>query len=155
MLDVFAPAARLAVIHAGMTAADLGQPRLNDRSLLLALAEGEPLAHPVELGVTASCIRALIEARAPRRRDRELRAVDDLDAELLRLGVRANQAVHPIAIGDRDRSQPEPVRLFHQLLGVARALEEREVRLAPKRRVLAHVILYECSVNTHELSMAG
>jgi hypothetical protein len=46
MLDVFAPPARLAVVRAGMTAADFGQPRLNDRFLLLALAEGEPLTIP-------------------------------------------------------------------------------------------------------------
>jgi hypothetical protein len=74
MLDVFAPPARLAVVRAGITAAGFGQPRLNDRFLLLALAEGEPLARPVELGVTAASVRAAIEARAPRRRDRELLA---------------------------------------------------------------------------------
>jgi hypothetical protein len=84
MLDVFAPPARLAVVRAGMTAADLGQPRLNDRFLLLALAEGEPLAHPVELGVTAASIRAAIEARAPRRRDRELLATLGIDLDEVR-----------------------------------------------------------------------
>jgi hypothetical protein len=84
MLDVFAPPARLAVVRAGMTAAGLGQPRLNDRFLLLALAEGEPLARPVELGVTAASIRAAIEARAPRRRDRELLATLGIDLDEVR-----------------------------------------------------------------------
>jgi hypothetical protein len=107
MLDVFAPSARRAVIHAGMTAADLGQPRLNDRFLLLALAEGEPLAHPVELGVTASRIRALIEARAPRRRDRELLATLGIDLdEVRRRAVAATLSDDPA----RWRLRRSPVR---------------------------------------------
>jgi hypothetical protein len=84
MLDVFAPPARLAVVRAGVTAADFGQPRLNDPFLLLALAEGAPLAHPVELGVTAASVRAAIEARAPRRRDRELLAALGIDLDEVR-----------------------------------------------------------------------
>jgi hypothetical protein len=84
MLDVFAPPARLAVVRAGITAADYGQPRLTDRFLLLALAEGEPLAHPLNLGVTASSIRAASEARAPRRRDRELLATLGIDLDEVR-----------------------------------------------------------------------
>ena len=72
------------VIRAGMAAADCGQPRLNDGFLLLALAEGEPLARPVELGVTASRIRAAIEARSPRRRDRELLATLGIDLDEVR-----------------------------------------------------------------------
>jgi hypothetical protein len=84
MLDVFAPPARLAVVRAGMTAADCGQPRLSDGFLLLALAEGEPLARPVELGVTAASIRAAIEARAPRRRDRELLVTFGIDLDEVR-----------------------------------------------------------------------
>jgi hypothetical protein len=84
MLDVFAPSARLAVVRAGLTAADCGQARLSDGFLLLALAEGEPLARPVELGVTAASIRAAIEARAPRRRDRELLATFGIDLDEVR-----------------------------------------------------------------------
>ena len=49
-LAAFSPQARKAIIRAGMTAADCGQRRLGDAFLLLALAEGEPLARPVELG---------------------------------------------------------------------------------------------------------
>jgi len=70
-----------------------------------------------------------------RRRDGDLHAADQLDAELFRFGVRANHPVDTVAIGDRDRAQAEPMRLFHQLLGMARALEKREVRLAPEWRV--------------------
>ena len=71
-LAAFSPQAREVIIRAGMTAVGCGQRRLGDGFLLLALAEGEPLARPVELGVAASRIRAAIEARSPRRRDREL-----------------------------------------------------------------------------------
>jgi hypothetical protein len=78
-LAAFSPQAREVIIRAGMTAADCGQRRLSDGFLLLALAEGEPLARPVDLGVTASRIRAAIEARAPRRRDRELLATLGID----------------------------------------------------------------------------
>ena len=107
MLDAFAPSARLAVIRAGMAAADLGQPRLNDRFLLLALAEGEPLARPVELGVTAASIRAAIEARAPRRRDRELLATFGIDLdEVRRRAVVATLADDPA----RWRLRRSPVR---------------------------------------------
>ena len=69
------------------------------------------------------------------RRDRELHAADQLDAELFGFLVRADQAVHTIAIGDRYRSQAETMRFFDQLFGVAGAFEEREVRLAPQRRI--------------------
>src|SRR5579863_292736 len=73
-----------AVVRAGMIAAGCGQPRLSDGFLLLALAEGGPLGHPVELGVTAAGIRAAIEARAPRRRDRELLATFGIDLDEVR-----------------------------------------------------------------------
>jgi hypothetical protein len=72
---------------------------------------------------------------AARRGDRELRAAHELDAEVARLDVSANHSIDAIAIRDRERSEPEPVRLLDQLLGVTCALEKREVRLAPERRV--------------------
>jgi ClpA/ClpB-like protein len=83
-LAAFSPQAREVIIRAGMTAADCGQGRLGDGFLLLALAEGEPLARPVELGVAASRIRAAIEARSPRRRDRELLATLGIDLDEVR-----------------------------------------------------------------------
>jgi hypothetical protein len=81
-----------------MAAADCGQGRLGDAFLLLALAEGEPLARPVELGVTASGIRAAIEARAPRRRDRELLATFGIDLDEVR-----RRAVVATRSDDQDR----------------------------------------------------
>jgi len=66
-----------------------------------------------------------------RRGDRQLRAAHQVDAELARLDVGADHAVHAVAIGQRERAHAEPMGLLDQLLGVARALEEREVRLAP------------------------
>ena len=106
-LASFSPSARLAVIRAGMTAADCGQRRLSDAFLLLALAEGEPLARPVELGVTAAGIRAAIEARAPRRRDRELLATFGIDLdEVRRRAVMATRSDDPV----RWRLRRSPVR---------------------------------------------
>jgi hypothetical protein len=106
-LAAFSPQARKAIIRAGMAAADCGQGRLGDAFLLLALAEGEPLARPVELGVTASGIRAAIEARAPRRRDRELLATFGIDLdEVRRRTVVATRSDDQ----DRWRLQRSPVR---------------------------------------------
>ena len=84
MLASFSPRAREVIIRAGMIAADCGQRRLGDGFLLLALAEGEPLVRPVELGVTASRIRTAIEARSPRRHDRELLATLGIDLNEVR-----------------------------------------------------------------------
>jgi hypothetical protein len=106
-LAAFSPSARLAVIRAGMAAADCGQRRLSDGFLLLALAEGEPLARPVELGVTTSGIRAAMEARAPRRRDRELLATFGIDLdEVRRRAVVATRSDDPA----RWRLRRSPVR---------------------------------------------
>jgi hypothetical protein len=111
MLDVFAPSARLAVVRAGMTAADCGQPRLSDGFLLLALAEGEPLSRPVELGVTAAGIRAAIEARAPRRRDRELLATLGIDLDEVRRRVPAAARSDDPARWRLRRSPVRPLRV--------------------------------------------
>jgi hypothetical protein len=72
MLAAFSPQAREVIIRAGMTAADCGQRRLSDGFLLLALAEGEPLARPVELDLASLAPRnpAAVGARAPPRRAR-------------------------------------------------------------------------------------
>jgi hypothetical protein len=106
-LAAFSPPARKAIIRAGMAAADCGQRRLSDGFLLLALAEGEPLARPVELGVAASRIRAAIEARSPRRRDRELLAALGIDLdEVRRRAVAATRLDDPV----RWRLRRSPVR---------------------------------------------
>ena len=70
-------------------------------------------------------------------RPNELAARVDTLLRLRRLGgeVRAHHAVHAVAIGQRQVRQAEPVRLLDELVGVARALEERVVALAPQRHI--------------------
>jgi hypothetical protein len=108
-LAAFSPQAREVIIRAGMTAADCGQRRLSDGFLLLALAEGEPLARPVDLDLAsiASRIRAAIEARSPRRRDRELLATLGIDLDEVR-----RRAVAATGVDDpaRWRLRRSPVR---------------------------------------------
>jgi len=87
MLTRFAPPARRAVIRAGMLAGDGGRDRLSDGFFLLALAEGQPLASPVELGISAAMVRAKIEARAPLRHDRDLLATLGIDLDEVRRRV--------------------------------------------------------------------
>ena len=87
MLTAFAPSARQTVIRAGMLAGEYGQGRLGDGFMLLALAEGEPLSRPLDLGVSAAMVRAKIEARAPRRPDRELLATRGIDRDEVRRRV--------------------------------------------------------------------
>ena len=109
MLAAFSPRAREVIIRAGMTAADCGQRRLSDGFLLLALAEGGPLARPVDLDLAsiASRIRAAIEARSPRRRDRELLATLGIDLdEVRRRAVAATRLDDPA----RWRLRRSPVR---------------------------------------------
>src|SRR3954447_6313618 len=50
----------------------------------------------------------------------------------------ADDAVEAVVVGDRQRRQPEARRLRHQLLWMARPVEEREIRVAVQLRVLAH-----------------
>ena len=42
----------------------------------------------------------------------------------------ADHAVEAVVIGDRQRGEPEPGGFLGQLLGMARPVEEREVRMA-------------------------
>jgi len=111
MLASFSPKAREVIIRAGMIAADCGQRRLGDGFLLLALAEGEPLARPVELGVTASGIRAAIEARSPRRRDRELLATLGIDLDEVRWRAVVATGVDDPARWRLRRSPVRPLRV--------------------------------------------
>jgi len=111
MLASFSPRAREVIIRAGMIAADCGQRQLGDGFLLLALAEGEPLARPVELGVTASRIRAAIEARSPRRRDRELLAILGIDLDEVRRRAVAATGVDDPARWRLRRSPVRPLRV--------------------------------------------
>ena len=62
---------------------------------------------------------------------------DEAQTQLPRLPMRAHHAVDAVAVGQRQRRQTAGMRLLHQLLGMAGALEKREVALAPERNVLA------------------
>lgn len=83
----FAPPARRTVVRAGMLASDYGRGRLSAEFFLLALAEGQPLCRPVDLGLTAAMIRAEIRARAPARQNRELLAALGVDLDEIRRRV--------------------------------------------------------------------
>jgi hypothetical protein len=86
-LSRFAPSARRTVVRAGTLAGDYGRNRLSTEFFLLALAEGQPLSKPVDLGITAAVISADIKARGHARQSRELLAAlgIDLDPSLWRL----------------------------------------------------------------------
>ena len=87
MLTRFAPPARRTVVRAGMLVSDGGQARLSTEYFLLALAEGQPLSSPVDLGVSAAMVRAKIEAQVPLRQDRELLATLGIDLDEVRRRV--------------------------------------------------------------------
>jgi hypothetical protein len=84
MLTTFAPPARQAVIRAGLLASEGGATRLGDGYLLLALAESQPLTSPVDLGVTATMVRAELGAPTPRRHDGDLLATLGIDLDEVR-----------------------------------------------------------------------
>jgi hypothetical protein len=84
-LTRFAPAARRTVIRAGMLVSDGGQGVLSTEHFLLALAEGQPLSSPVDLGVSAAMVRARIGP--PLRQDRELLATLGIDLDEVRRRV--------------------------------------------------------------------
>jgi hypothetical protein len=83
-LTTFAPPARRTVVRAGMLARDYGRDRLSTEFFLLALAEGQPLSKPVDMGITAAMIRAEINARRTARQDRELLAALGIDLDEVR-----------------------------------------------------------------------
>ncbi len=101
-----------------------------------------PLAQELaEVAVAGAVLREEQHARAffpfvfPQR---HLRADDQLHAQLLRPHVRARHAVHAVAVGERQRGEPEFVRALDQLLGMARPLQEGEVALGPEGDVGVH-----------------
>ena len=60
----------------------------------------------------------------------ELRPHQQREPQPPRLGVRADDAVQPVHVGERERGEAQLGSAPDQLLGVARALQEREARLA-------------------------
>lgn len=86
-LTKFAPSARRTIVRAGMLADDYRRGRLSSEFFLLALAEGQPLSRPVDLGITADVISAQIRSRTPVREDRELLAALGIDLDDVRKRV--------------------------------------------------------------------
>lgn len=109
----FTPAARRAIVRAGMLAGEYRRDRLSTEFFLLALAEDQPLSRPVELGITAALIRAEIGARTPAGRDRDLLAVLGIDlAEVRRRVLDATSTrLDDPALWQLRRSRVRPLRV--------------------------------------------
>jgi Clp amino terminal domain, pathogenicity island component len=109
----FAPPARRTLVRAGMLASDYARDRLSTEILLLALAEDEPLARPVNLGITAAMIRTEIQARTPARSDRDLLATLGIDLDEVRRRVHNATSTHqddPL-LWQLHRSRIRPLRV--------------------------------------------
>ena len=71
------------------------------------------------------------------RTEGELRAEHRRQPQGARRFCEAHDTVETVVIGEGQRGQPEPRRFLDELLGMARAVEEREVRMAVQFRVHA------------------
>jgi hypothetical protein len=109
----FAPPARQTLIRAGMLAREHARDRLSTEFVLLALAEGQPLARPVNLGITVAVIRAEIQARTPARSDRDLLATLGIDLDEVRRRVLDATSTRPDdpALWRLHRSRLRPLRV--------------------------------------------
>ena len=74
-----------------------------------------------------------------RRCERHLGAEDRRQPVRPRRLGEADHPVETVVVRQRQRGQPEPVRLGHQLLGVAAAVEEAEPRVRVQFGVLSHL----------------
>jgi hypothetical protein len=109
----FAPPARRTVVRAGMLAGDRGRGVLSTEFFLLALAEGQPLSSPVDLGISAGVVRTKMKAQAPRPPDRELLATLGIDLDEVRrraFGATSARPDDPLLWRLR-RSRVRPLRL--------------------------------------------
>lgn len=88
-LTSFTPPARRTLIRAGMLTSDYARDKLSTEFLLLALAEDQPLARPVNLGITVAMIRTGIQARTTARPGRDLLATLGIDLDEVRRRVNA------------------------------------------------------------------
>jgi Clp amino terminal domain, pathogenicity island component len=96
-----------------MLVSDGGQAMLSTEYFLLALAEGQPLSSPVDLGVSATMVRAKIEAQAPLRQDRELLATLGINLDEVRrrvLGAMSMRLDDP-SLWRLRRSRVRPLRI--------------------------------------------
>ena len=115
----------------------LGELARGDERLALGPPRVAERQHPREAPIALAGLReqhdaARVLGHLP---DGDLGAGEDPHADLAAAHPRAHQAVDRVAIGDRERVEPERVRGVDELLGVAGALEERAVRLHPQRYV--------------------
>jgi hypothetical protein len=96
-LLAFTPAARTAVVRAGLAAASTGRDVLGPEFLLLALADGEPLAgRPGGLGVSAAAVRAQIGLTGgSRAADSDLLAALGIDAAEVRRRAAQATGIRP------------------------------------------------------------
>lgn len=116
ILDRFTPAARQAIVNAGLYAADAGHPVLSPEFLLLALADARPLAgRPEGLNVNTAAVHREIarQDRYHRRRDHELLAAIGIDDDEVRRRARIATGVR---VDDPDlwtlrRSALRPLRV--------------------------------------------
>lgn len=109
----FAPPARQTLIRAAMLARDHARDKLSTEFVLLALAEDQPLARPVNLGITAAMIRAEIQARIPALPDRDLLATLGIDLDEVRRRVLDATSTRPDdpALWRLHRSRLRPLRV--------------------------------------------
>jgi hypothetical protein len=109
----FAPPARQTLIRAGMLAREHARDKLSSEFVLLALSEGQPLARPVNLGITATVIRAEIQARTPARSDHDLLATLGIDLDEVRRRVIDATSTRPDdpALWRLYRSRLRPLRV--------------------------------------------
>jgi hypothetical protein len=96
-----------------MLASDYARDRLSTEFLLLALAEDQPLATPVNLGITAAMVRTQIQARTPARPDRDLLATLGIDLDEVRRRVLEATSTHPDDpfLWQLHRSRVRPLRV--------------------------------------------
>ena len=108
---------------------------LREDQHVLAMGIGE--AGVPSLSVRAHGIRGVPAVAVIPARDSEgqLGAEDGGQTDrACRLGE-THHAVEAVVVGDREAGQAEPVGLLGQLLGVARAVEERKIRMAVQLRI--------------------
>src|SRR6266545_3639159 len=91
---------------------------------------------PTQVGITAPILRQQNYRRTVV--DCDLGTYDELEPDFARSYVRAHDTVHSVPIGQSNRGQTQPARLFHQLIRMARAFEERKITLAPEWCVAGH-----------------
>ncbi|MDH2424239.1 Clp protease N-terminal domain-containing protein [Sphaerisporangium sp. TRM90804] len=136
MFTRFTPPARRAVVRAGLLAMDAGHTALDDRAILLALAELRPFQEPLDaFGVTAAAVRAALAGEAGRPRDADLLAGLGIDLAEVRRRMSGLVSVDDPARWRLTRARLRPLRVV--LSGPA-----ADLPLTPKARKVVEVALH-------------